>query len=295
MMEHPSLDLVTDKCGMVMLNRSVLSLSVRMSEALRVSADASLNLVVTCRMGRLTLPLRLAMGGPDRLWAVKGSDNVYYDGFSGSILIWDGAELVPQEDRHGDFVSAAPPEARQLLVSVSVRHPASERLRVGTATELVCRLLTGAEPGGWGTCEPAGIPWRTGQVTELCRARAPQRTLLTFVAGPGARRAVGTLEVVRTAGGVEERVSIGTALTWDEPLPDLAGLAERVASRFALVSMTAQAAPGRADLTTEARFQGLPAPIGLASGDGRWAAVGDGRDPADWERFREAMAGLGGA
>jgi len=325
-MEHPALDLCTDLTGVLLVYRPVISLSVRMAEALRFCAETERRLVISvCSGARLTLPLRLMLG-PWAQWAVKGADGTYYDGLDGTVLTWDGAAFVPRSGEgeavvHPEFSSGPPPEGLQLLVTATVRHPPTERLTLGEVTETLHRELTGSAPGGWGVCEPAANPWQKDALTALCRERSPQRVQLVCVADPRADRpAIGTLEVDRSASGVEETATVAVGLRADESVPDLAGLADAIGSRFGLVSMTAQAMPGRRDLTTEPRFTGIPAPVGVAvtadavrqirrsgtpdvagtrlrdlGGGGAWYEVGNGRDPADWAKFQAVMAHYGAA
>lgn len=325
-MEHPAVDLCTDLTGVVIVNRPVVSLSVRMAEALRFCAGTERRLLIAGNVGgRLTLPLRLLLG-PTVRWAVKDYDGVYYDGLNGAVLQWDGAALVPLTEGaetvvHPSFSSGPPAEGLQLLVTATVRHPATEGLVLGEVAEILCRELTGHAPQGWGTCEPAAVPWNRDALTALCRERSPEPTRLVCVGGSGSdRRAIGTLEVGLAASGVEETTTVAVGLRPDDPLPDLAEAADHIASRFGLVSMTAQAVPGRRDLTTEPRFHGLPAPVGVAvpaeamrqapangaldvtgmrvrhfGTGGAWYGVGEGRAPEDWAKLRAVMAHFGPA
>ncbi|GAA4059457.1 DUF6177 family protein [Actinomadura miaoliensis] len=325
-MEHPAVDLCTDLTGLLIVNRPVVSLSVRMAEALRFCAETERQLVIAGHAGgRLTLPLRLMLG-PAARWAVKDCDGVYYDGLNGAVLRWDGAAFVPQIEGteavvHSRFPSGPPPEGLQLLVTATVRHPATEGLVLGEVTEILHRELTGNGPQGWGACEPAAIPWHKDALTALCRERSPEPTRLVCVGDSRAdRRAIGTLEVDRAESGVEETTTVAVGLRPDDSLPDLAELADRIGSHFGLASMTAQAVPGRRDLTTEPRFNGLPAPVGVAvtaeamrqtpangtldvtgmrvrhfDTGGAWYGVGEGRDPEDWAKFQAVMAHFGPA
>ncbi|MFI0487672.1 DUF6177 family protein [Actinomadura sp. 9N215] len=294
---HPAVDVWTEKTGIVVQMRSVASLSVRVAEALRVCAENGREFVLATGAGRMTLPLRLMMG-PGARWAVKSADQ-YYDGLSGVRLEWDGVRLVQGEEIHPAFADGVEPEGRQVLVTGTVRHRASETLVVGGVVDEVYRWFTGSGPEGWGTCEPAAVPWGPESVTEYCRGRAPGRTWIVHVGGG----AIGTSEIVRADGGVEETFTVGVGVGVgvgpgeDEAPSGLEGLAEMVYTRYRLVSLTVQAMPGRKDLTAEPYFRGLPAPIGLAlgrdGGGGDWFEVGDGRRPEDWERAGDLMKRLG--
>ncbi|MCP2337576.1 DUF6177 family protein [Actinomadura rupiterrae] len=316
MREHPALGLITEQTGMLSMNRPIVSLSVQVAEALRFCAETERELVILGRStGRLTYPLR-RMIRPGVRWAVKGTDGVYFDGLSGAPLVWDGSVLAPAADAtepHPRFGAVQEPEALHVLVTAVVRHRPVDRLVVGGTAERLCHELTGRAPAGWGTCEPAANPWSAEDVTRISRGRAPERTWLVFVGDPGAERsALGTIEVDRTVSGVQETVNLAVAWGTDRPLPDLGGLAEGAAHRFRLAYLAVQAIPGRADLTTEARFAGLPAPVGIALGPeapridppirdvtvrsfgprGAWYEMGDGRDVADWAKFQSVLERL---
>ncbi|MFD0692093.1 DUF6177 family protein [Actinomadura fibrosa] len=299
-MTHPALDVETEKVGIVIQNRVVVSLSVRMAEAVRVCAESGRGLVVaTSALSRLTLPMRLAVSGPGSSWAVKGADGVYYNGLNGEVMEWDGEAFLPGGAAHREFVEAKA-EGLQLIVSGTVRYPAAEGLAVGGFAEALFRCLTGDAPRGWGLFEPAGIPWDIAEVTKLCRERAPGPSFLVVV-GAG----IATVEISRTLSGVEETVTLGVGV---EALPGMRGIVE-TAVRYPLVSLTVQACPGRRDVTSVPQYSGLPAPVGLVVGaegasrarglggvtvgNGVWIEVGDGRTPEDWGRFGEILQRLG--
>ena len=269
------LDISTPETGLVLQERTIVSVSARVAQALRVCAESGRECaLVTPRSSRLTLPLR-SMIGPGVRWAVRGEGGEsYFDGLNGASLEWDGERFVPGGGVHPGFEKGEA-DGRWLVVTATVRHPASDGLRVGHAVELLSTALTGAPPAGWGAAEPASTSWSASSVTEYCRRRAPKRTWAGHVGG-----GVGTLQVVRTDGGVEERVMLGASVA----VPDMAALAEALAGRFPLVSMTAQRVPGRRDLTAEPRWCGVPEPVGVAV-DGRW------REAPTWERFREVLEG----
>ncbi|RKS76562.1 hypothetical protein BZB76_1918 [Actinomadura pelletieri DSM 43383] len=243
------------------------SLSVRMGEALRVCAESGREFALATGPGRMTLPLRLMMG-PGARWVVKSGDGTYYDGLSGLRLEWDGERFVPGEEIHPVFDDGVEPEGRQVLVTGTVRHEASEKLMLGGVVEVVYRWLVGSGPHGWGTCEPAAVAWEPASVTEYCRGKAPEPAWFVHV-GDGA---IGTSEVARAVGGIEETFTVAVA---EDVVRAFGKLAEVVCSRYSLVSLTVQAMPGRRDLAAEPYFRGLPAPIGLAVGT-EWFDVGGG-------------------
>ncbi|MBT2210799.1 hypothetical protein KLI87_22025 [Actinomadura sp. NEAU-AAG7] len=259
---------MTDRSGVVVQGRRVISLSVRMAEAVRFCTETERELVVAGGANsRLTLPMRLALG-PKARWAVKGGGGGYYDGLSGLSLEWDGHAFVPGSETHPEFANREV-DGLQLLVSGSVLHEASEGLVVGGFAEAVCRFLSGEPPWGWGASEPAGSPWRQRGVTSFCRGRAPRRAWVVFVGAS----VVGVLEVERTASGVREAVALGAGC---REVPELGGLVGEVASRYGLVSLTAQVCPGPGDLTSVPWFCGAPSPVGIGvpahvAGSAEWA------------------------
>ncbi|RKS74738.1 hypothetical protein BZB76_3257 [Actinomadura pelletieri DSM 43383] len=268
------IDVMAERVGVVMQNRPVVALSSWTAEAIRACAEAGKGLqVVTPAHSRLTLPLRLALTGPECRWVVTDPAGGYYDGFNGATLAWDGGAFSPDGGTAEAFKEAGP-DGTQLVVAASVRHTAYDTLTVGVVAQVMCEELGGAPPAGWGTSEPAGIAWDVERLTKLCRDRAPRPTWLVFV-GDGV---VGTMTVRRTTSGVQETVTAGVGRE-----VDVRGLVERLDAGFSLVSVVAQKVPGRADLTVEPRWSGPPVPVGMAVGPEAQAEAGmpvTGR--ADW-------------
>ncbi|TYB43611.1 DUF6177 family protein [Actinomadura chibensis] len=295
-MTPPVIDVVSERVGVVMQNRPVVSLSSWMAEAIRLCAEAGKGVqVVTPAHARLTLPLRLALTGPDCRWVVTNPGGGYYDGFSGATLAWDGAAFAP-DGGTADAFNGAAPDGTQFLVNATVRHTAYDTLNVGVVAQVMCEELDGAPPAGWGTSEPAGTAWNVERLTRLCRDRAPLSTWLVFVG----EAAVGTMTVTRTTSGVQEAVTLGVGRE-----PDVRSLVERLDAGFSLVSVLAQRIPGRPDLTAEPRWAGLPVPVGMAvgpeaqaeigagtSGRARWYDLSDG--PEGWEEFARIVSTLRG-
>ncbi|MFI0482176.1 DUF6177 family protein [Actinomadura sp. 9N215] len=264
-MTDATIDVMSERVGVVMQNRPVVSLSSWMAEAIRACAEDGKGLqVVTPVHSRLTLPLRLALTGPDCRWVVTDPAGGYYDGFSGTRLAWDGAAFSP-DGGMADAFKEAGPDGTQFVINATVRHTAYDTLAVGVVAQVICEELGGGPPAGWGTSEPAGITWNVERLTTLCRDRAPQPTWLVFV-GDGV---VGTMTVTRTTSGVQETVTAGVGRE-----ADARALAERLDAGFSLVSMLAQKIPGRPDLTVEPRWSGPPVPVGMAVGPEAQAEIG---------------------
>jgi hypothetical protein len=291
-------DVLSERVGVVMQNRPVVSLSSWIAEAIRECAEEGKGLqVVTPAHARLTLPLRLALTGPDCRWVVTDPAGGYYDGISGARLAWDGDAFAPEGGTAAVF-RADPPPGAQLIVGATVRHTAYDTLTVGVAAQVMCEELGGAPPVGWGRSEPAGISWDLERLTRLCRERAPRRSWRVF-AGDAA---VGTMTVMRTASGVQEAVTVGVDAS---RAGDVRGLVDRLDAGFSLVTVLAQQMPGRADLTAEPRWTGPPAPVGMAigpearaetgtGGETRWVPLDDRPGAEGWAEFARITAGLKG-
>ncbi|RSN53979.1 DUF6177 family protein [Actinomadura sp. WAC 06369] len=283
-----TVDLLTERVGVVMQNRPVVSMSSWTAEAVRAcSAEGKGLQVVTPAHSRLTLPLRLALHGPDCRWVVTGPDGGFFDGLSGAGLAWDGERFAPTGTRRrgggdGSF----------LVVNAVVRHTAYDTLMLGVAAQTLCESL-GGPPVGWGTSEPAANPWDVEALTELCRGRAPGGTWLVFA---GEEPVVGTMTVTRTDGGVQESITVGA-----RDGADARGAAERLAAGFSLVSVVAQRVPGRDDLTVGAAECGPPVPVGLGLGPEvavefgamGWFDLEEG--PAGWDELARIVSRYRGA
>jgi hypothetical protein len=315
---HPAVDAVTDKAMVVIQDRVVVPFSQWLGDALRVCTETGRGLqIVTPLHSRLSMPLRLVLTGPNSRWVVR-DDSVggYYDGLSGVPLHWDGAAFVPIRDAR-DYAPAYTTRPQdligaQLTLTFQVRQ--EQPAAIGAAVEQLCLALTGQEPAGWGTAEPAANQWRRDDVAGLYQRRAPRATWLTVVGG-GRRAALGTMLLAPAhGGGVEETVTLVVGYPPDDR-PPVAALPTHIgvlAVEQRLLSLFAQLTPGRPDLTTEPRWVGAPAPIGMAVGGdaGRlapgipgqqigdlqsptlWYDLGDGRSQDGWQRYRQLMQHL---
>jgi hypothetical protein len=334
---HPAVDAVTPRAMVVLQDRPVVAFNQWLAEALRVCGVSGRGLqIVTSAGSRLSLPLRLVLTGPSSLWVVR-DDAGYYDGLTGRPLLWDGGAYVPVPDARdyapGYLSRSAEPPGAQLTLTFRVRRGQGELL--GGAAGHLCQSLTGRPPVGWGTAEPAANLWNLEEMTRLFRQRSPRATWLALVGGgplgQGAQEAqsdggtpagghrrtvIGTMLLSAAQGGAEEAVTLAVGFPPDDPPPvsALPTLIGAVAAEHGLASLFAQLSPGRADLTTEPRWMGSPAPIGMAVGaemgigpgpadipgqpigDPRspsmWFALGDGRSPDGWRRYEQLMRHL---
>ncbi|MEE1930947.1 DUF6177 family protein [Streptomyces sp. TRM 70351] len=273
---QPAVDVLTEQAAVVIQDRPAVALTSWLADALRAAAGSGRALqIVTPRTARLTPPTRAVLSGLPNRWVVRDGDGGYFDGLSGAVLHWRDGAFTATGGRAPGYVPARPPAGRQLAVSWRTRRPAADDLLLGGALEEVWHRLTGAPPAGWGTAEPAGLPWSRQELTAYVRERSPEPTWLVVVGTP-AHPAVATLRVSRTTGGVEEDVTLtagfpgGRGLPLDA-LPEAAG--ELVAGH-GLVSLLAQRRAARADLAVPAALEGPPEPVAFALGSAEVRGAG---------------------
>jgi len=299
-MSYPTVDVLTGRVAVVMMDRPLIPLSTWLTEILKQCVDSDLGLqILTPAASRLTLPLRSALIGKDSRWVVGDAASGYHDGLRGLRLAWSGEAFEPVPDEAGRHSLAAPfagpalgdaPAVQgegtdqdwQLALTVTMQHPASQLLSLGGALETMAEALTGCKPGGWGAGEPVDAIWDRETLTGICRDRAPRRTWLVAV-GDGERPLIGTLLVSRNVEGVQEQLNVGVGYRAGEktPLDTLVALADALVPQ-GLEMILAQRRPGRYDLTTPAHWEGgLPVPVGFGlSGRAVQETVGDSSMPA---------------
>ncbi|MGK5530588.1 DUF6177 family protein [Streptomyces sp. URMC 129] len=287
---QPAVDVLTDRVAAVIQDRPVVAMTAWLSDALRAAVAGGRALQIVTPAGtRLSLPTRTALGGLPNRWVVRDGAGGYFDGLSGAELRWRDGAFAPAD---GGAPALAFAEAtaraegaadRQLLLTFVTRHRPDRDLLLGDGLETAWRRLTGAPPAGWGTAEPAGLPWSREELTALARDRAPEPTWFVVVGGPGPRPAIATLRVTRTTGGVEEDVTLalghpagaaGADSAWEEALSGLPGLAEELGVRHGLVSLLAQWRRARGDLTVPGWLEGAPEPVAFAVGAAEVRALG---------------------
>ncbi|MFF1839622.1 DUF6177 family protein [Streptomyces sp. NPDC058231] len=276
---QPAVDALTDKVAVVIQDRPVVAMTAWLSDAFRATANAELGLqIVTAPGVTLSPAVRNSLPGWPSRWVVQDERDGYYDGLSGAVLRWqngmfatvEGADATPEDPRTpvaASFKEVAGTGERQLAVSFRTVHPADERLVLGGSIESVWRELTGAPPAGWGTAEPANLPWSLRQLTDVAYDRAPEPTWFVVVGSPD-RPALATVRISRTTGGVEEDVTLAFGYGADEdmPLDALPRAAEILATRHHLQSMLVQIRKARRDLAVPARFEGPGVPLAFVLG-----------------------------
>ncbi|WP_406428832.1 DUF6177 family protein [Streptomyces sp. NBC_01589] len=276
---QPAIDALTDKVAVVIQDRPVVAMTAWLSDAFRATADAELGLQIVTSPGTTLSPaVRNSLTGWPSRWVVQDERDGYYDGLSGAVLSWQNgmfatvgaADATPDDPRipvAASFKEFADTGERQLAISFRTVHPADDRLVLGGALESVWRELTGNPPAGWGTAEPANLPWSLRQLTDVAHDRSPAPTWVVVVGGPD-RPGLATVRISRTTGGVEEDVTLAFGYGADEepPLDALPRVAEILATRHHLQSMLIQLRKARRDLAVPPRFEGPGVPVAFVLG-----------------------------
>ncbi|MGW1657346.1 DUF6177 family protein [Streptomyces atratus] len=276
---QPAVDALTDKVAVVIQDRPVIAMTAWLSDAFRAAAHAELGLqIVTSPGATLSPAVRNSLSGWPSRWVVQDEKDGYYDGLSGAVLRWQNGLFAPVEAAHpvpGDprtpvaasYQEVANTGERQLAVSFRTVHPADDRLVLGGALESVWRELTGEAPAGWGTAEPANLPWSLRRLTDVAFERAPEPTWIVVVGSPD-RPGLATVRISRTKAGVEEDVTLAFGYGPDEepPLDALPRAAEVLATRHHLQSMLVQLRKARRDLAVPPRFEGPGVPLAFVLG-----------------------------
>ncbi|WP_411088311.1 DUF6177 family protein [Streptomyces sp. 061-3] len=276
---QPAIDVLTDKVAVVIQDRPVVAMTAWLSDAFRATADAELGLQIVTSPGTTLSPaVRNSLTGWPSRWVVQDERDGYYDGLSGAVLSWqngmfatvEAADATPDDPRTpvaASFKEFADTGERQLAISFRTVHPADDRLVLGGALESVWRELTGNPPAGWGTAEPANLPWSLRQLTDVAHDRSPAPTWVVVVGGPD-RPGLATVRISRTTGGVEEDVTLafGYGAGEEPPVDALPRVAEILATRHHLQSMLIQLRKARRDLAVPPRFEGPGVPVAFVLG-----------------------------
>ncbi|MCW2939507.1 MAG: hypothetical protein JWN00_2492 [Actinomycetia bacterium] len=314
---HVAADALTAHAMVVLQDRPVIAFSPWLAGALRECTESGISLqIVSPSECRLSLALRSALTGQQARWVVHSATG-YHDGLTGAPLHWDGTAFspVPDAQDYAPHYLTRPTAAIGLQLTLTWRVLYGMNEPLGGAVERVYQAVHGRPPVGWGTAEPVANPWRREELTALCHSRPEATTWLTVV---GERAAVpemvaGTVQYSPVPGGVEESLTLvaGYPAAVQPDLAMLPGLIAGLAPEYRLLSLSAQLSPGRSDLTTEPRWAGSPAPIGLAVsvelGGGSpvppqlpvrqlgavwWYELGDGHSAEGWQRYQLLMRHL---
>jgi hypothetical protein len=276
---QPAVDVLTDKVAVVIMDRPVVAMTAWLADAFRAAAASGRGLQIVSPAGSTLSPaVRTALPGWPSRWVVQDEREGYFDGLSGAVLRWqdgmfatvlgpDATEDDPRTPVAATYQDVSASGELQLAVTFRAVHPADDRLVLGGGLETVWRELTGEAPAGWGTAEPANLPWSPGRLTDLAFLRAPEPTWFVVVGSP-ARPGLATVKVMRTKAGVEEEVTLAFGYGAGEELP-LEGLrraAEALATRHRLQSMLVQLRKARRDLAVPPRFEGPGVPLAFVLG-----------------------------
>ncbi|WP_327227529.1 DUF6177 family protein [Streptomyces platensis] len=276
---QPAVDVLTDKVAVVIQDRPVVAMTAWLQDAFQSAAGAELGLQVVTPPGTTLSPaVRASLSNWPSRWVVRDERDGYYDGQSGAVLRWQDGMFQPvaAADATADDprtpVAASYKEVtdtgeQQLAITFRTVHPADDRLVLGGALESIWRELTGEPPAGWGTAEPANLPWSPRQMTDLAYERAPEPTWFVVVGSPD-RPALATVRVSRTKAGVEEYITLMFGYGADEkpPVDSLPGAAEVLATRHRLLSMLVQVRKARRDLAVPPHFEGPGVPLAFVLG-----------------------------
>lgn len=279
---HPAVDVITDRCALVISQRAVVGVSSWLTDALLAAAGSQrLLVIVTPPTSRVSLPLRTLAAGGLLLWAVRTATGEFYDGVHGTRLTFDGTAFAEQSGGPVPaFTATEAPTSWQLLITGTIEHRAAIQTRLGGALELLAEHTIGRRPDGWGLHEPVSQPWDTAELTTYARRRMPSQTRITVV-GAAERTLIATIEAQRTDRGVEEELLL---LVEAGPVsPDFTELAAHaraaltaVATAFTVGFMAVHLRPGREDLMSPATMEAAPHPLGIVIGPR--AVRGIGRD-----------------
>ncbi|MGI5325940.1 DUF6177 family protein [Actinomadura nitritigenes] len=303
-------DVLTSQAMVVLNDRPVVPLSPAISQALTECERTNRTLqLVTHATSRLTLPLRASKAQ----WLVH--DDGYYEGLTGRPMHWNGTAFVPLPDAR-DYAPTyttppADPIGSQLVLTFQARH-ASEAV-LGAHTEKLMRLITGVPPKGWGTTEPLQHPWNPEDLTAHITSATTARVIAI---GASSRPTMATSDfspLISPASGMAEMTTLTIGYTDDEdpPITQLPSFIDLLSADHPLTALLAQLIPGRPDLTTEPRWTGSSAPIGLASAGAytgppgfsrkrlgppdapiTWFHLGDGYSPEYWQRHQDLLTHL---
>ncbi|MGD3111551.1 DUF6177 family protein [Streptomyces sp. YGL11-2] len=276
---QPAVDVLTDKVAVVIQDRPVVAMTAWLSDALRTAATTDLGLQVVTPPGTTLSPAaRHSLSNWPSRWVVRDERDGYYDGLTGAVLRWQDGMFAPVPSAEATADDPRTPVAasykevtvtgeRQLAITFRTVHPANEGLVLGGALESVWRELAGAPPAGWGTAEPANLPWSPRQITDLARERAPEPTWAVVVGSPD-RPGLATVRVSRAKAGVEEDVTLmfGYGSNEEPPVGALPKVAELLATRHRLQSMLVQLRKARRDLAVPPRFEGPGVPVAFVLG-----------------------------
>ncbi len=278
---HPTVDLITDTCAVIVCTRPVVGLSSWLVDAVhRAPTMNRILTVVTPPTTRLTLPVHALAASGAVQWLIRLSDTDFYDGIRGTPVRFAGSDFTVDDAdaQAAQFHELAEPDAWQVLLTMTVEHRAAVHTQLGAAVEKVASGLTHVKPAGWGVHEPVSERWDAAALTAHARENMPGPVRLTVV-GAGRDTMIAGLTAERTDRGVEETVSclvnagnISRDLTEIKTAvrDTLRDTAAEVTVGFAV----AHVMPGRADLTIPGTERAVPLPVSILVGPRAVRALG---------------------
>jgi len=293
---HPAADRATTDALVAEQDRSVVPLSSWLADAAAEAiATGRMLQVLTPEHSRITYPLELMLRDTGCQWIVREGPERFRDGLTGVRMRWNGARFATD-------LNAAPPDvdlpqagSGDLELQITTLHPASAELQLGASTEAAVRAITGSDPTGWGTSEPATQPWSPREITTFCRDRAPTSAQVV-VTGNGV---LGQILVERTETAVREQTRLSGPRAGVVDAAAIESLAGQVVGSAR--SMIVAAHPGRFDGLRAGRFTMPALPYGILVGHPvvaergvahaeqvpvtRYRILGDGARQACWCRL----------
>ncbi len=285
--QHPSVDVVTARRAILLVNRPVIGLSSWLVDALSRFTPAGL--VVTLVTGpdtRVTLPVRTLIASRVMQWVIQSPDGGFYDGLDGLPQRFDVVEFVARSQRPvPQFLEVRDHPCWQVLTTLTVEHRADLHTELGLAVEQISTAFGGGVPRGWGLHEPVTEAWDRIELTAVARRRMPTELQLAVVgpqpddADEPAETMVAALTAQRTSRGVEEQV---TALSNGGPVTRSVAEIREVSYNLLAAAADTQTVgfawthlrPGLADLTEPARARPEPAPTAVLIGPRAVRALG---------------------
>jgi uncharacterized protein DUF6177 len=302
-------DLETSEAVVVLHDRPLLALMPWLADLLEDSTSSGRVLqLVTSMETRASHSVRLA----GATWVVRdeAAAGGYYEALTGRPMLWTGAAFAPVPDARdyapGFLTRPADAVGSQLGLTFRARHAGHGVL--GGQVEHLITALTGRPPIGWGPAEPVAHAWDRASFTRYVRDRT--QTRLIVVGGEGGRTAIASVEFAADGSEVTT-LTVGFPPSDPPPTAHLPALIGTLAAEAPVSSLLAQLSPGRADVTFEPRWMGMPAPLGLAVAGERpgipgipaslvgpaqvpmtWFELGDGRSQDGWQRHQELLRQL---
>ncbi|PYG01784.1 hypothetical protein SAMN05216184_101248 [Georgenia satyanarayanai] len=274
---HPALDAQAGGELVTETRAEIAYLSQSRAELLVTAANEGRRVIlVSDEVTRLTYPMQQVLQDMRGCWVVRELGGTLRDGLGGRRLskvsdVLDDAPIRDRDDVAVRYLRPAAPDTLQLILSQSVRHKAAETTLLGGTAEIFGEALTGSAPTGWGPYEPALRRWNRQELTAVARARAPEDTTLV-VSGGTERRLNGTIQVSRTADGLEEntQLMLGVGALHSEAaaraMESLPGTFATLAAHHMPLFGLVMGRTGRQDLSLEPLLAPPPAVLGMLIG-----------------------------